>query len=54
MNLETEVLTNEQLQAENRQLQRDISNLEIQIKEYQQIVKELSAKLETRNTSDQK
>jgi cell division septum initiation protein DivIVA len=54
MNLETEVLTNEQLQAENRQLQRDISNLEIQIKEYQQIVKELTVKLESINSLQKK
>jgi hypothetical protein len=54
MNNETALLLNEELKKENRTLQRDICNLEIQIKEYQQIVKELSAKLETRNTSDQK
>ena len=54
MNNEIELLTNEELKKENRILQRDISNLEIQIKEYQQIIKELSDKLESRNNADQR
>ena len=49
MDPEIELLTNEELKKEINTLQRDIANYEVQIKDYQQIVRELSKRLEEEN-----
>ena len=52
MDKEIELLINEELKREIVVLQRDIANYEVQIKDYQQIVQELSRNLEERKKLD--
>ena len=45
--LEEYTLTNEELQAEVARLKAQVGNLEVQVSEYRQILKDLSKKLES-------
>jgi hypothetical protein len=51
---ERELLTNEELITANKKMKQQMDNMRVQISEYQQIVQELSDKLEkTRTVSEE-